>query len=82
MMIVMPEYRQLMNDCWAKNPNDRPTFEKIGQILRDCLPKVKQFQKLSLRRLSSVMNTGDIHDETSTISRFDSRISTDTTKNV
>jgi hypothetical protein len=82
MTIVMPEYKQLMNDCWTENPNDRPTFEKIGQTLRDCLPKVKQFQKMSLRRLSSVINTADIQEEHSRLFRLDSRISTNTSKNV
>lgn len=80
MTIVMPDYKQLMNDCWAKNPEDRPTFEKIGQILRDCLPKVKQFQKISIKRLSSITNTTDIQEEHSHLFRLDSKISTDTTK--
>jgi hypothetical protein len=81
MTIVMPEYNQLMNDCWAKNPNDRPTFERIGQILRAALPKVKQFQKLSVRRLSSTtITTADIREEHSLLLRLDSRLSTDTPK--
>ena len=80
MTIVMPEYNQLMNDCWAKNPQDRPTFERIGKILRDCLPKVKQFQKMSLKRLSSITNTTDIQEEYSHLLRLDSRISNEPIK--
>ncbi len=78
MMIVMPEYKQLMNDCWTKNPQERPTFERIGQILRDMLPKVKQFQKITMKRLSSITNTTDIQEEHSPFFRLDSRMSTDT----
>jgi serine/threonine protein kinase len=77
--MVMPEYKQLTNDCWAKNPHDRPTFERIGQILRDMLPKVKLFQKVSMKRLSSV-NTTDIQEAHSFFLRLDSRISTDIPK--
>lgn len=80
MTIVMPEYNQIMNDCWARNPNDRPTFERIGQSLRDALPKVKQFQKVSTKRLSSTTNTTDIQEEHSLLLRLDSTISTDTPK--
>jgi hypothetical protein len=80
MTIVMPEYQQLMNDCWAKNPQERPSFERIGQILRDMIPKVKQFQKVSMKRLSSITNTTDIQEEHSRFFRMDSRRSTDTSK--
>jgi len=81
MTIVMPEYNQLMNDCWAKNPNDRPTFEHIGQILRAALPKVKQFQRISMKRHSSTTtNTADIQEEHSILLRLESRLSTDTPK--
>jgi hypothetical protein len=80
MTIVMPEYKQLMNDCWAKNPQDRPTFERIGQILRDSVPKIKQFRKMSMRRLSSTINTADIQEDDSYLLRLDSKISTDTSK--
>ena len=77
--IVMPEYIQLMNDCWAKNSNDRPTFIRIGQILRDMLPKV-QFRKRSMKRFSSTTTTTDIQEEHRSLLRLDSRISTDTMK--
>jgi serine/threonine protein kinase len=80
MTVVMPEYNQLMNNCWTTNPNNRPTFERIGQILRDTLPKVKQFQKMSMKRRSSTTNTTDIQEEDSLLLRLDSRISIDTTK--
>ncbi|CAF0915460.1 unnamed protein product [Rotaria sp. Silwood1] len=78
--IVMSDYNQLMNDCWAKNPNDRPTFERIGQILRDISPKAKQFRKSSMKRFSSIINTNDMQDEHRSYSRLDSKISTDTAK--
>jgi hypothetical protein len=81
MTTVMPEYNQLMNDCWAKNPNDRPTFEHIGQTLRAALPKVKQFQRISMKRHSSTTtNTADIQEEHSILLRLESRLSTDTPK--
>jgi len=75
MKIVMPEYSQLMNDCWMKNAEHRPTFERITQILRDMLPKVKQFAKLSAKRLSSTTNATEIQEEHSSLLRLDSRIS-------
>ncbi|CAF0961178.1 unnamed protein product [Rotaria sordida] len=78
--IVMPDYNQLMNDCWTENPNDRPTFERIGQILRDMLPKAKQFRKMSMRRLSLMASTNEIQDERRSMLRRDSKISTDTMK--
>ncbi|CAF2799562.1 unnamed protein product [Rotaria sp. Silwood2] len=78
--IVMAEYNQLMNDCWAKNSNDRPTFERIGQILRDMLPKAKQFRKMSMKRLSSMTNTNEIQEEYRFLARLDSKMSTDTVK--
>ena len=80
MTVVMPQYNQLMNNCCAKNPNDRPTFEHIGRILRETLPKVKQFQKISMKRRSSTMNTTDIQEEHSFLLRLDSRKSNDTSK--
>lgn len=78
--IVMPEYNQLMNDCWTRDPNDRPTFERIGQILRELLPKAKQFRKSSMKRLTSVAGTSDIQDMHRSFSRLDSKVSTDTSK--
>ncbi|CAF1123858.1 unnamed protein product [Adineta steineri] len=78
---VMPEYNDIMNACWAENPINRPTFERIGQLLRDALPKVKQFQKATMKqRRSSITNTTDIQEEHSSLFRLDSRMSTDTPK--
>jgi serine/threonine protein kinase len=77
---IMPEYQQLMNDCWLKNPNDRPKFEHISQILREATPKVKQFQKMSIKRHSSQTNSPDLQDEHSILFRLDSVISTDASK--
>ncbi|CAF3630309.1 unnamed protein product [Rotaria socialis] len=77
---VMPEYTQLMNDCWAEEPNNRPTFERIGQVLREILPKAKQFRKSSMKRLSSMTNSNDQQDVNRSLSRLDSRISVDTFK--
>lgn len=77
---VMSEYNQLMIDCWANNPTDRPTFERIGQILRDALPKAKQFRKSSMKRMPSVMVTSDTQDDHRSLARLDSKISTDTVK--
>ncbi|CAF4610412.1 unnamed protein product [Rotaria magnacalcarata] len=77
---VMPEYVQLMNDCWAEEPNDRPTFERIGQVLREILPKAKQFRKSSMKRLSSMTNSNDQQEVIRSLSRLDSKISTDTFK--
>ena len=78
--VVMPEYQQLMNDCWTDNPQNRPTFEQIGQSLREMTSKVKLFQKSIMKRLSSATNTTDIQEERSQLFRFDSRISTDMLK--
>ncbi|UJR36637.1 hypothetical protein I4U23_029356 [Adineta vaga] len=78
--IVMPDYNQLMKACWNENPNDRPTFERIGQLLREAIPKVKQFQKMSLKRLSTTTNATDIQEEHSLLLRLDSRLSNDTPK--
>ena len=79
-IIVMPEYRQLMIDCWAENPQNRPAFEQIAQTLREMTTRVKQFQRLIMKRLSSTTNTTDIQEERSHLFRFDSRISTDMLK--
>lgn len=75
MTSVMPEYNQLINDCCARNPSDRPTFERIGQTLREMLPRVKQFQKQSAKRLSSTTNATEIQEEHSHLLRLDSKIS-------
>jgi serine/threonine protein kinase len=82
MTVVMPDYNQLMNDCWLKNANNRPTFERISHILQETLPKVKQFQKMSMKRLSSTTNATDPQEEHSLFSRLDSRISIDTSKSI
>ncbi|CAF1031089.1 unnamed protein product [Adineta ricciae] len=78
--IVMPDYNQIMKACWSTNPTDRPTFDSIGQLLRGALPKVKQFQKMSMRRFSSTTYATDIQEEHSALVRLDSRLSTDTSK--
>lgn len=80
--IVMPEYNEIMRACWAGDPTARPTFERIGQLLRDAVPRAKQFQKMSLRRLSSVTNATDMQDDNSLLVRLDSYISTDTRKSL
>jgi serine/threonine protein kinase len=80
MTIVMPEYNQLMLNCWAKNPNDRPKFEYISQILREILPKIKHFHKTPLKKLASQPNTTDIQEEHSNFFRLESVISTDAPK--
>jgi len=82
MTVVMPEYNQLMIDCWAKNANDRPKFERIGQILRDMLPKVKQFQRMYMRTLSLTTTTTDIQEDHSRLFRLDSKTSHDTSKSL
>ena len=82
---VMPEYNQLISDCCKEMPADRPTFEQIGRALRQLLPKVKSFQKNSLKRMAStVTNMTHSHEgseeQQSLLSRFDSCISGDTSK--
>ena len=77
---VMPEYTQLMLNCWTRNPADRPTFEQISPTIRSALLKAKSFQRMSIKRLSSTTNTTDIQEEHSLFSRFDSRLSTDTSR--
>ena len=74
---VMPEYHQLMLNCWKQNPTDRPTFEQITQTLRNVLPKAKTFQRMSIKRRSSTTITADIQEEHSPFLRLDSLVSTD-----
>lgn len=83
---VMPEYNQLMFDCWKEMPTERPTFEQIGRSLRQTLTKVKSFQKHSMKRMTSTMTNmshpnENSEEQQSLLSRFDSRISGETPKN-
>ena len=80
MINVMPEYNQLMLDCWKENQGDRPTFDQIGQILRQITPKVKSFQKQSLKRMPSTITNENQDDQQSRLLRLDSRLSSDTPK--
>ena len=79
-MTVMPEYNQLMKHCWSTNADDRPSFVQIAETLRSVLPKVKAFQKMSMRRFSSTTCGTDIQDDPVHSTRFDSHISNDLSK--
>lgn len=79
---VLPEYYQLMMDCWRQHPFERPNFEQISHTLRNLVPKVKSVQKSSLKRLVSTTtpNSPETHDEQPLLSRLDSVVHNDTSK--
>lgn len=57
---IPDHYWKLINDCWSHNPDDRPTFDEILDILKDDKYAIEEFgMKTNLEQLHEYQNRID-----------------------
>lgn len=52
-----PQYAELLQQCWAPNPDDRPTFEEISRVAATMLRAMRNPNADTKRVISSVSTT-------------------------
>ncbi|XP_046571972.1 receptor-like kinase TMK2 [Haliotis rubra] len=43
---VMPQYREMLRECWCQEPQNRPTFKQVAVRLREISHQSRSFQKV------------------------------------
>jgi hypothetical protein len=58
--IVPKEMKELMQQCWDTDPNERPSFEEIVSILENVLENLQQISDTASDRGSRYYDSHDV----------------------